>query len=164
MKSHLDIRPYRKLNSKPVASFFREIFAEMGWSERESDYMDEPHRLFHLPNKGLLLIVKDNGEVVGTAGVIFLNNNEGLMKRFYIKKILRGSGIAGKLLEKLIENARSKGINKLILDVRNTNGRAIRFYEKNGFQMTKVEPLEGWPESFSPDSFNYYFKIISGKS
>lgn len=156
----MEIRPYQNTDSKEIASFFREIFAEMGWTERESDHMDEPHRLFHLPDNGLLLLVKDNQDVVGTAGVIFQSKSEGLIKRFYIKKELRGSGIAGKLLERLISESSRKNLRRLILDVRKTNGRAIRFYEKNGFKTTNVSPKEGWPESFAPDAFFYYFKKI----
>ncbi len=156
----MEIVPYRKKDSTLVASFFREIFKEMGWVERESDYMDEPHLLFHLPDKGLLLLVKDNNRVIGSAGVIVLSKSEGLVKRFYISKSQRGSGIAGKLLNVLINKSLLMGLKKLILDVRKTNIRAIRFYEKNGFKQTSVTPIDGWPESFSPDTFNYYFKII----
>ncbi len=156
----MEIKAYQKLDSTAVASFFREIFTEMGWVERESDHMDEPHLLFHLPDKGILLLVKDNNKVIGTAGVILLSETDGLLKRFYIEQSYRGSGIAGQLLDKLINKSLSMNLKKLILDVRKTNGRAIRFYEKNGFQQTIVTPKEGWPESFSPETFYYYYKMI----
>lgn len=156
----MEIVPYEIKDNALVASLFREIFMEMGWEERESDHMDEPHLLFHLPDKGLLLLIKDNNKVIGTAGVIILSETDGLVKRFYIKLSYRGSGIAGQLLGELIDKSLLMGLKKLILDVRNTNGRAIRFYEKNGFKQTSVTPVNGWPESFSPDTFNYYYKII----
>lgn len=156
----MEIVSYEIKDSAVVASFFREIFKEMGWVERGSDHMDEPHLLFHLPDKGLLLLVKKNNKVVGTAGVIELSKTEGLIKRFYISQSLRGSGIAGKLLGELINKSLLMGLKKLILDVRKTNGRAIRFYEKNGFKQTSVTPVDDWPESFSPGAFNYYLKII----
>lgn len=156
----MEIRPYRISDSKAVASFFREIFAEMGWTERESDHMDQPHLLFHLPDKGFLLLVKDQNEVIGTAGVILQSANQGLIKRFYIKKSFRGSGVAGQLLNDLITKSLSMSIKKLILDVRKTNARAICFYEKNGFKQTTVTPLESWPESHDPDMYFYYYRMI----
>lgn len=156
----MQIVRYEFKDSALVASFFREIFTEMGWVERLSDHMDEPHHLFHLPDGGLLLLILENNEVIGTGGVIVLPKSEGLIKRFYIKHTHRGTGIAGKLLDELIAKSKRFGIKKLILDVRKTNGRAIRFYEKNGFVQTSVTPIEGWPESLSPDKFNYYCKII----
>ncbi len=156
----MEIIAYEKKYSSSVAVFFRKIFTELGWEERASDYMDEPHRLFHLPEKGILLLVLDKGNIIGTAGVIFHSKIEGLIKRFYIEKSYRGSGIAFLLLQKLIQKARKVGLNKLILDVNKKNLRAIRFYEKNNFLPTQVTPREGWPESFTPQEYLYFYRII----
>lgn len=156
----MEIIPFTVKDRVSVVEFFREIFSEMGWIERPSDHMDEPHLLFHLPDEGLLLLVKDNNKVIGTAGVINLSKTDGLLKRFYIKQSYRGSGIAGRLLDELMKKSLSMGLRKLILDVEITNGRAIRFYEKNGFKQTNVTPLDSWPQSFSPDIFYYFYKII----
>ncbi|MBI2617549.1 hypothetical protein HYW55_05410 [Candidatus Gottesmanbacteria bacterium] len=67
----MEIVHYDKKDSTSVAAFFREIFAELGWSERPSDYMDEPHKLFHIPHGGLLLTVKEKDRIIATAGIIF---------------------------------------------------------------------------------------------
>lgn len=159
----MEIKPYKKTDNHAVAAFYREIFNELGWTERPSDHMDQPHLLFHLPNHGVLLLVKENQRVIGTAGVIILNGDEGLIKRFYLSLNSRGSGIAKHLLEELISYARKLGVKKLILDVSKNNSRAIHFYEKSGFLHTSVEPQEDWPESKEPDTHLYMFKSLESE-
>lgn len=156
----MKIVPYNPKDSHAVAAFFKEIFRELGWEERASDYMDEPHCLFHLPDGGLLLAIKDDGKVIGTAGVILLSKSEGLIKRFYIEKSHRGTGISQKLLNKIIDEAKELGIKKLVLDVSKSNPRAIRFYEKEGFLPTSVKPHPDWPESNKPEIHHFFYKLI----
>jgi len=156
----MKIISYNSNDKYNVAIFFREIFKESNWEETKSDYIDEPDLLFHLPNKGVLLLVKENNIIIGTAGIILINNNDGLIKRFYIKKENRGTGIAQKLLKKLIIEGKSLGIKKIILDVSKNNSHAIHFYEKSGFLPTKVIPQKNWPESYLSETHFYFYKPL----
>lgn len=45
----------------------------------------------------------------------------------------RRLGIGSRLLRQFIESARSKGAQKVFLEVRSGNDSAIKFYEKHGF-------------------------------
>lgn len=85
-----------------------------------------------------------------------LNTNDFLLKRFYIAKEYRGSGIARQLLEKIINTAKSYRINRIVIDVSKKNARAIHFYEKNGFIQYNQSPIEAWKETSQSDIFNYY--------
>ncbi len=156
----MEIVEYDLEDAKDVASFFREIFEELGWKERSLDHMDEPHLLFHLPDRGTLLLVKENGNLIGTAGLILLNEEDALVKRFYIKKSYRGSGIAKNLLDELILKAKSMGVKRLVLDASKNNTRAVHFWKKNRFLLTSVEAHEDWPESSSPETHYYFYKTI----
>ncbi|MBI2617548.1 GNAT family N-acetyltransferase [Candidatus Gottesmanbacteria bacterium] len=82
------------------------------------------------------------------------------MKRFYISQKYRGIGIAQKLLEELIKEAKAQGVKKIILDVSKDNPRAVRFYEKSGFTRTTVTPDERWIESFQAETYYYFYKGI----
>ena len=46
----------------------------------------------------------------------------------------RGGGGAAMLLARAVERSREKGCLKVVLEVRVSNSRAIRFYEKHGFR------------------------------
>ena len=57
------------------------------------------------------------------------------IERVYVLKDFYGQGIGLKLLEKAIAIAREKHLKSIWLGVWERNHRALRFYEKNGFQV-----------------------------
>ncbi len=57
-----------------------------------------------------------------------------------IAKALRGQGIGRRLLDYMLERARSAGAEKLFLEVRPSNQRALELYRQADFQMVGVRP------------------------
>ncbi|MGZ2484069.1 ribosomal protein S18 acetylase RimI-like enzyme [Rhizobium pisi] len=51
----------------------------------------------------------------------------------YVRSSLRGTGLAGRLLEAVSDHARAAGIVQLELFVSAENAAAIRFYQRQGF-------------------------------
>ncbi len=151
---------FQTSDKKDVAEFFKSIFKEMGWNVLYTDKLNDSVNCFHLPDNGALLLVKDKSNLVATAGIVKLNNKEGLIKRFYLVKDYRGTGTAQKLLQALYKQAKKMNLSRLVLDVSNTNHRAIHFYEKSGFTKYIPEPILQWSESQSPDHFRYYYREI----
>jgi ribosomal protein S18 acetylase RimI-like enzyme len=80
----------------------------------------------------------ENGEVVGWCDII-PKSYEGLthvgVLGMGVLKACRGKGLGTQLLEKAIEHAKLNGIEKVELDVFETNTGAIALYEKMGFTM-----------------------------
>ncbi|HHV95125.1 MAG TPA: ribosomal protein S18-alanine N-acetyltransferase [Clostridiaceae bacterium] len=74
-----------------------------------------------------------NNKVVGYAGMwqIF---DEGHITNIAVHPEFRKNGIGSKLLEKLIEISREKGIKKITLEVRKSNTAAKNLYYKYGFK------------------------------
>lgn len=62
----------------------------------------------------------------------------------------RGGEAAAMLLDEAVEKSREKGCLKVVLEVRVTNGRAIRFYEKHGF--TQVGRRKGYYSDSGEDA------------
>jgi ribosomal protein S18 acetylase RimI-like enzyme len=88
-----------------------------------------------------------NGEkLVGTIGLEDRGNNQGYLKRMYIDKNYRGTGLSSKLVEQLLEFARSKGYKAIYLSTSEAAERAIGFYTKNGYE--RVNDL--------PDNFEHH--------
>lgn len=54
------------------------------------------------------------------------------LKRIYLLSRFHGSGIAARLMDEAMKEARNLGKRRLLLGVYGRNGRAIRFYQKNG--------------------------------
>lgn len=81
-------------------------------------------------------LAKHNGEIVGTAS---LNRKPRRMSHrgeigISLKKAYWGLGIASSMMERILEFAQDNGFEQLDLEVRSDNDRAIRLYEKFGFQ------------------------------
>lgn len=68
---------------------------------------------------------------VGTGRLVNLGSGEFQIGRMAVLSRFRGRGLGGKILEKLIDLAKSQGASKIIL---HSQVSAIPFYEKLGFQ------------------------------
>lgn len=87
-------------------------------------------------------------------GLLLLHHTSG-RKEWYldgiaVKQTYRGCGIGTRLLERFEYNARCQGIQKLSLEVIDTNPRAKALYTRLGFRASGRESV--WP-------FNYLYKF-----
>jgi ribosomal protein S18 acetylase RimI-like enzyme len=57
------------------------------------------------------------------------------IRRFYVSRTMHGRGVAAELISATGEAARRRGADALWLGVWGENRRAIRFYEKQGFEV-----------------------------
>ncbi|THF52795.1 GNAT family N-acetyltransferase [Flavobacterium supellecticarium] len=76
-----------------------------------------------------------NDELVGTIALIRYADQEGAIRKMFVKKEFRGKeyGIAQQLLDILITYCRENGIRDLYLGTIAILEAALRFYEKNNF-------------------------------
>lgn len=82
------------------------------------------------------LLAKVNGEIIGTASLNRKPNRMHHRAEFGIslKKAWWGCGAASALMEAVLAFARENGFEQLNLEVRSSNARAVRLYEKYGFR------------------------------
>ena len=82
------------------------------------------------------LLAKANGEIIGTASLNRKQRRMGHRAEFGIslKKAWWGCGAASALMEAILAFAKENGFEQLNLEVRSSNARAIRLYEKYGFR------------------------------
>jgi len=94
---------------------------------------------------------KDNGnfwvalnseKLIGTVAIIDCGEKRGLLKRMYVDKEFRGKGAAAKLLETLLEFAKSKEYKQIFLETVKSQPAPNKFYTKNGFKEIKALPKE----------------------
>lgn len=88
-----------------------------------------------------------NGELVGTIGLIAIENHGGTIRKMFVRKEFRGKElrIAQRLLDVMIDHCRVHGITGLYLGTVEKLQAAIRFYERNGFVRIAKSDL---PKSF----------------
>ncbi|MBP2445282.1 GNAT family N-acetyltransferase [Rhizobium leguminosarum] len=84
-----------------------------------------------------VFIAFQNGEPVGIMGLLRQRSSKmahrATIIMVYIGKSLRGTGLAGRLLDVVSDHARHIGIRQLELFVSAENPAAIRFYQREGF-------------------------------
>ncbi len=84
-------------------------------------------------DRGLLLALVD-GEPAGFAAwYLTTQSHEAKLDKLYVLPTRQRSGIGGRLVARVAEDARGTGAKTLILNVNKRNTRAIRAYEKHGF-------------------------------
>ncbi len=95
-------------------------------------------------NKDIMLFARVDGKIVGMIGAYFHKSPEtetvGNIWGVYVSEAYRGKGVAKKLMEKLLERLRAKGLHEAKLEVNVEQSAALGLYQKMGFVI--VEKLE----------------------
>ena len=139
---------------KEAERFCSGIFNELGWN-KNFFYGFENLKDFFSGEREIFFLAKDKEKIAACAGLKELSEKEGLLKRFYVAKDFRGSGLAEKMIEKIKNFASRKNYKIIVLDVFLSNKRAQKFFEKQGFEVFSPFPLKSWKESQHPDEFQF---------
>ena len=108
---------------------------------------DQPDLLninsFYLTGAGGFWLALSAGEVVGTIALRDIVNNQGALRKMFVKDTYRGKehSVASRLLEHLVESATNSRVKELYLGTTERFAAAHRFYEKNGFVRAAPESL-----------------------
>ncbi len=70
------------------------------------------------------------------------------LKRLYIRPAFRGQGLARRLVERLLTDARSEGYQAMLLDTFPFLSGAIRLYRTLGFYESPATTTVPWTVSF----------------
>jgi GNAT superfamily N-acetyltransferase len=90
--------------------------------------------------RGDFWVALDGGTVVATLGLIDFGAG-GALRKMFVAKDQRGSGVAQALLDTLIAHAVGAGLPALALGTLAQMHAAHRFYERNGFTAVTPEQL-----------------------
>jgi len=121
---------------------YRDLFtdADLEALSVEQTTADFAGGLAELPPGGAVFVAELTGHVVGYAYVlpspdVDVPAETSELGSIYVTEEVAGTGVARALMDAAIERARAAGQGALTLWVRRENGRARRFYEKNGLQL-----------------------------
>ena len=119
----------------------RELFLEyasgLGFSLCFQNFDDELKNLpgAYAPPSGRLLLAVQGGQIAGCIALRKLESSICEMKRLYVRPAHRGKGLGRILVDRVIEEARSIGYERMRLDtVSSSMQDAIALYRKRGFK------------------------------
>ena len=88
----------------------------------------------YAPPGGVLLIARDEGKAAGCVALRRLDAGTGEMKRMYVREAYRGSGLGRRLAVAVIDEARKRKCERMVLDTLPKLASAIALYRDLGFR------------------------------
>lgn len=101
-----------------------------------------------------------NDKIIGCIGLQKLNNETGILRKMFVSKEHRGTelNIAQKLFNTLIDEAKSIGLQRILLDTPEVAKASHRFYQRNGFHILNRNDV---PNGYSfPDRNSIVFELV----
>jgi len=123
------IRPARLFDISEVMRIERETFREA--------YPRGIFLVFLENNPETFLVAEYNGRVIGYVMAYLRPDLEGHIMSIAVDERYRGNGIGSALLTEAIERLIKRGARYIGLEVRVSNEKAIRLYERFGFKKVK---------------------------
>ncbi|HSD36386.1 MAG TPA: GNAT family N-acetyltransferase [Rhodocyclaceae bacterium] len=123
---------------------------------------DQPDLLdvagFYQSGAGGFWVALSDGEVVGTIALRDIGNNQGALRKMFVKATHRGRehAVATRLLERLLLSAETAHARDVYLGTTEKFVAAHRFYEKNGFVRIAQEALPEYFPRMSLDTRFYH--------
>lgn len=88
-------------------------------------------------NQAFVAVAECDGEITGYC-IIYYVMDEGEIARIAVDEKVRRQGVGRGLLDYVCKCCKMKNINRLLLDVRESNESARRFYEQYGFTVDGI--------------------------
>ena len=144
------IRPASAEDAAAILQCVRAAFELYRSQYTPQAYLDTvmtPGTLLQRLNSMTVLVAADaHANVLGTIGGAAVSSSEGHLRGMAVPPECQGRGIAQRLLEAMEKHLLGKGCTRISLDTTEPLHRAMRFYEKNGYQRTgKVTDFFGMP-------------------
>jgi ribosomal protein S18 acetylase RimI-like enzyme len=141
---------YKRLEQNEIAQARALILEYIKWLNHDLCFQNIDEELSRFPEKydepdGAFFIAKENDNIIGCAGLKKMDDKTCEMKRLFVNDKYRGKGLGKKLVEMIIEAAKSKNYEKMQLDTLNTMENALAIYYKAGFY--EIEPYYNNPNN-----------------
>ena len=104
-----------------------------GWDTETmiAKFISEYHK--YIPPDGIFYLAQIDGETVGIGGLKRLSRDTAELKRLFVTPTARGIGIAKTLLLQLIEDAKTIGYTRIVLESARFMREAHGLYQQCGF-------------------------------
>ena len=124
-KKMLNVRKMVPADGEEVAKLEAQIFSD-AWSEKSIlETLEQP--------QAFIVVAERENTVVGYCIVYFVLD-EAEIARVAVDSMQRKQGVGQEILKETCRICKGKGIERVLLDVRESNANARRFYQAFGFE------------------------------
>ena len=123
----------------------RPLFREADDSEQQLDaYLD----------LGVVFVAEDDGEIIGH--LLLITGDDAELKSMAVAESRRGTGVGWALVRAALEHCRQNAAKRLIVATAAADIGNLRFYQRQGFRMLRIErdafvPSTGYPDQIVID-------------
>ena len=152
MNSKIKILPFEIEHQSDINDMMGSIaleFKEPIFTDKSKKILD----LFLIPNNKFW-VATDRNKVIGTIGIVKLNNKNIVLKSMFVDKLYRGQGISNLLLDTLLHWVIQNEYKQIYLGTMTQFTAGQRFYEKNGFVKCNKSEL---PSDFTINTLDTIF-------
>ncbi len=130
----IKIIPYNEKYKDDVVSLILEVYEnELGFRGYERSDVYNIADLYQKNPGSNFWVALNDGELVGTIGLLGKTEKLAYLKRMVVKKEFRKQGLGQKLLQTALAFARKHGFTTIYAGTVQENPNAIKFYEDHGF-------------------------------
>ncbi len=121
--------------AQPMYNWERPVAEMLAHFDEQHEFRDmDEVQARYFDNDGLFLAVMAAGQLVGTGAVLRLDPARCELKRLWLLPGYHGQGIGYQVVQQLFAFARSKNYRVMQLETDRCQARAVRFYERLGFE------------------------------
>src|SRR5262249_42687690 len=143
-------RRYRPSDYDQVAALWSRINRELapsGMEELFEQYIATTigGELAHLPEvfserkRNAFWVVESQDSIVGCFGIECRSETNTELRRMYLDRSYRGSGVSNRMLDVAEERARALGFAKMLASTAEIQRAADQFYRRNGYRQVRVD-------------------------
>ena len=158
LTSHdLVVRPFRMTDQAACATLYTNGLLGGKLAENDTGVdIDDIDAAYCIPGSGFWVAQIAGGAVIGTVGVMQVEEGVGEIRRLRVRTDIRRRGIGTKLLETAIEFCREQSYLKITLDTYIDREPAIKLFEKFQFRHTRTRDVLG-------KNLSYFYLDLYGR-
>ncbi len=141
---NLIIRKARAGDESGVLKLVKEVLESYGLdlnpTGEDLDITDIPK--YYMENHGDFEVIEFKGNIIASYGIYKIDSETCELRKMYLKQNFQGMGLGNIMIENALKIAKSLGYKRMTLQTNSLLYKAIKLYEKYGFEELEEEVCE----------------------
>ena len=132
----MELRNYRQGEEQEIFEVVSKVLSEYGLktnpAKTDKDISDIQEN--YIKSGGIFKVIENEAKIVGSYGLYPLSPTSYELRKMYLLKEFQGKGFGKLMMDDMIETARQMGFKEIVLETNSILAKAIKLYEKYGFE------------------------------